>query len=495
MKFNISYSLAQESDKAPGDGADTKLVDEVPVQVDATPAVAGDDFKDDTDTSEIVAHLDTLLEIEKDMQADGPDEGVVDGFSEQEAGIEQAVAIECECQAIADELSENNRVIEITEGLQDIKTIVEQTPEGETVDIPMLQTAANMAVAGSDADAQDILPAMEAFQDKQVALEALGEKIAAATASIIDSIKGLGEKFTNVLKNIFSSINRLEESLKQREAAVRAVKGNVTFAIKGSRFLQKSQDAYVTDGADFLKELTRSVEFFTAWSATAVKSVAAFDGSIGEWYRSLGNLEKSRAATAKIYQAYVVEFGQGLRTLPGIQAVKGDKNVETFRTPTLLGGRVMEATVPRNIVDFATGSSSDIRASITQTNANFGKEYLMHNKATPTINFTLTPQQLKAIVDLDKKTLAAVKLYLNESYKRFKRWSTFMGGASEFVIPNSTLLVNKGVNHALYYTGFSRAYGESLLRSSFIVLDKAVASAGKAAPAAAAAPAAVPAAA
>lgn len=417
---------------------------------------------------------DTLMEIEQDIQASTTD-CAEEELCEQERAVVDAVAIENALNDIADEIEENHRVIEVSESLEDVQAIVSATPDGQTVDIPMLQTAANMAVAGTDADAQSIIPALETFKDKQLAVEAIGEKIALAASSIFESVKNMSDKFVTLVKNVFQSIARLENGLKQREEAIKTVTEKVTFTVKGSRYFQKNETEYVADTADYVKQLGDAVKFFSSWSTAVVKSVAAFDGSVIKFYATMFDREKSKAATKELYDAYVVDFAKSVRTLPGVKVTKDTKEVQSFATPNHLGGVVMQAELPKNIADFETGSRSDIRASIVQTNVRFGRDYLIHDKAAPAIEFTVTPADLKAIIQFDKQLLSSLKQYLNESYKSFKRVSTIAGGAPEkFVIPNSTLLVNRGMNHALFYTGWSRSYGENLLRSTFVVLDKAV---------------------
>lgn len=493
-RFTISFESADTSSVLDGVSSDpaNSNAEVAGTNVDTAkenkPTVNGDPATAAAEDGTVVAGAEIqeeVLEIAADAKAN-QDPAV--GLDEIEQMAETIVAIESELNEISNELCENDRVIEVVDSLQDIQAITENTPEGQTVDMNMLQTAANMAVAGTDADADSIIPALETFKDKQLAVEAIGEKIKAASLSVLESVKNIGVKMANVLKNIFSTVGRFEEGLKAREKAVNAISANVSFQIKGSRYFQKDKNSYVANGAEYISSLTEAVKFYNSWSTMAVKSIADFDGSIGEWYRTLLSRKDSKDATRKLYDSYVKEFGQGVRSLPGVTEVAGDKQTHTFATPAMLGGVSMKASIPRNVVDYDTGSVFDVRASITQTKVVFDKDYYIHNKATPTIDFTLAPKDLKAIIAMDKQLLSDLKKYLNESYKRFKRWSDYNLGSPESPIaPNSTLLVAKGMNNAAWNVSYSRAYGEGLLRSTFIVLDKAIQAASKpaAAPAAA----------
>ena len=100
------------------------------------------------------------LEIETDIATDS--QGTEDaGLDDLQKYVQEAIAIEQDMAEINEAIVDNDRVIEVTDNLEDIAAQVEAKPEGETVDIAMLQTAANMAVAGTDADAQAIIPSLE----------------------------------------------------------------------------------------------------------------------------------------------------------------------------------------------------------------------------------------------------------------------------------------------------------------------------------------------
>lgn len=485
-RFTISFESADNSSVIDGVAADPANSNaevagsNVDTAKENKPSVGGDPALENKEDGTVVAGAeisDEVLEIEADTKAN-QDPAV--GLDEIEQMADTIVAIESELNEISNELCENDRVIEVVETLGDVQAITENTPEGKTVDMNMLQTVANMAVAGTDADADTIIPALESFKNKNLAVEAIGEKIKAASLSVVESVKNIGVKLGNVIKNIFSSLQRMEEGVKAREKAVNAITANVTFQLKGSRYMQKDKNSFVANGSEYIAALSEAVKFYNSWSTMAVKSIADFDGSIGEWYRIILSRKDSNDSTRKLYNSYVKDFGQGVRSLPGVTEAEGDKDTQTLVTPSMLGGVSMKATIPRNVVEFDTGSASDIRASINQTKVTFDKDYTFHNKATPTIEFALAPKDLKAIVAFEKQLLVDLKKFLNESYKRFKRWSDFNLGAPESPIaPNSTLLVNRGMNNAAWHVGFSRSYGEGLLRSTFIVLDKAIQAAGK----------------
>ncbi len=425
-------------------------------------------------------------EIEKDIAEGDPSVGL----DEVQEMAERVVAIEEALNEIADELGDNDRVLEVVDGLEDVQAIVENTPDGETVDIPMLQTAANMAVAGTDADAQDIIPALEAFKDKQLAVEAIGEKIKGALSSVVESIKNIGSKGLELVKSIFSVVKYLEDGIKSRASKIGSINSNVSFTVPSSRYFQKNKDSYVADGKDYIASLSEASKFYTAFSTSTSKLFAAFDGSIFEWYTTIG--ADAKKANEKLYNAVVKDFGQGLKSLPGVTETSSNKSTQTFNSPVMLGGVSLTTTLPRHVIDFG-GKTSEIKATINETQYKFGKDYIFHNKSNRSIDFNLSKNDLNTIVKLSSTLLQDVKKFLDASAKSFKVFATLNAGSNPFggiksiqgqnvletgIFGVGLLLINKGQNAATSYLSFTRAYGENLIRSAFIVLDKAIAAGG-----------------
>jgi hypothetical protein len=94
------------------------------------------------------------------------------------------------------------RQLEIHNALEDLAEIASTIDTPTPREVALFQTAANMAVAGTDNEATDILPAMEAF--KPLALEGFTDKIKESIKKIIQYFKDMWNKFSDWIKSLFT---------------------------------------------------------------------------------------------------------------------------------------------------------------------------------------------------------------------------------------------------------------------------------------------------
>jgi len=423
------------------------------------------------------------LEIETDIAADTEAAGDT-GLDAVQEYVQESIAIEQDMAEINEAIVDNDRVIEVTDNLEDIAAQVEAKPEGESVDIAMLQTAANMAVAGTDADAQAIIPSLESFKDKQLAVEAIGEKIKNALTAVFDSVKVIGDKLVTVVKNIFKTIGYLEKQLAEKEQAIQAITETVEFTVTGSDYTLVN-GKHVTDAKEYLTQYSKAVDFYKKWTASVIPSVTAFTGYFIKWYTKLfaGN-EARMAAFKPLYDSYVKAFADSIIGLPGVE--KYDENSEAvfYKTPQLLGNVVIDVSKARHIPEMdADAGNSELRSAIINTKVQFlDKSKLINTGGKTTIEMSMTPSQLKSLIAAQKTLLDEIKKYLNSEYKRNITIGTAVKISNlgvkfpeRTVIPATSVLLNRGVNHSAFYVSFSRKYGERLFHSGMIVLNKAIA--------------------
>lgn len=468
-RFNISFenNNAQQAQEISG------AVIEVVVNDDPSTSVQDPKLPEAEVTKPL--EIEALIESEKQTNTPEFDDPIV-------AAMEMMTALEELHNEIISEIADNDRIIEITDGLQDVSTIVENTPAGQSVDLPMLQTAANMAVAGTDSDAASIIPSMESFKDKQLAMEEIGEKIKNALASVVESIKNIAGKFGNYVKNLFNVIRRLEQGIDERLGKLNAVKGNakeVSFEVSTGSYLQKNQNDFVVDSADYIKSLNQSIDFYKSWTAAVVPSVAAFDGSVSEYMRTIFSSKGTKDASKRLYESYIATFSQGLKNIPGVIKTESSKDSETYESPELLGGVKMVAKLPKNIADFDK-DFGNIRRTVAETSLSFDKQYMFHDKQSRKVEFKMTPSDIEKVLKAAKTNINTVKAYLDKSYKAFRFQALIQGvKINTPLTPVHTTIVNRGINHALTHVSFSRTYGERLTKSAMVVADKGIAALAK----------------
>lgn len=140
---------------------------------------------------------------------------------------EQVMLDEANADAVAadSELSEAERIIEITDALEDMAVIADGIEEATPTEIQLIETAGNMAVAGTDVSPEEIVPAMESFQGKKIATEGIREKAASIWKTIREHLERIWDFVENFFYKTFSTIPRLRKTIADMESAIEDIVG------------------------------------------------------------------------------------------------------------------------------------------------------------------------------------------------------------------------------------------------------------------------------
>lgn len=122
---------------------------------------------------------------------------------------------------LVSDIKDLDRAEDISEALEDLAMIASNIDEMTPERIALFQTAANMAVAGTDMDAAAILPSMEALKDKALALEGFFDTIKTVLSNIGKAIMALIEKIIDFVKGIFSATARYATKLKNLKEKIK----------------------------------------------------------------------------------------------------------------------------------------------------------------------------------------------------------------------------------------------------------------------------------
>jgi DNA repair exonuclease SbcCD ATPase subunit len=119
-------------------------------------------------------------------------------------------------QEINNDTAELHRKMEIHTVLEDLEQIASTIDTPTPREVALFQTAANLAVIGTDEEASNMLPAMEAF--KPLAIEGFADKVKESIKKIIQYFKDLWNKFKEWFKKFFNfSKNKEDANEKQAE--------------------------------------------------------------------------------------------------------------------------------------------------------------------------------------------------------------------------------------------------------------------------------------
>ena len=196
------------------------------------------------DAEVVGAVFDIEKDIEKEQEINGAAIGDI-AEDETQARIEEVLSIEEFENELSAEFAENGRVEEVADNLTDLASVVGQIEEPTATDVALIQTTANMAVAGTEVDAQDVLPAVENFTDMKIVAEGIGEKASAALASLRESGLAMTTKISEYLKKTFTSLKYYERKLIESKAKIAELKAS------GKKELAVSMRAKSRDCPDF----------------------------------------------------------------------------------------------------------------------------------------------------------------------------------------------------------------------------------------------------
>lgn len=96
-----------------------------------------------------------MLSLEEEMI-------IVDEAAQDEAQVER-------------DLSESERVIEVSDALEDVAVVADGIEAATPGEVALIDTASQMAVAGTDIEPEEVVPAMESYMGKRISTEGIRE--------------------------------------------------------------------------------------------------------------------------------------------------------------------------------------------------------------------------------------------------------------------------------------------------------------------------------
>lgn len=194
------------------------------------------------------------------------------------SGMGQVLSLEEE-QIVTDEanqdlvevetdLADGERATEVVAGLENIEMIASDITEATPVDIALINTAADMATAGTDIQGEEILPAMESYTGGKISLEAIGESASRIWASVQAILKRIWENIESFFYKLFGTIPSIRKRLSDLEDRVGAARSKT---LETKKFTQTTglvsisvDYTVIKDEAGLLKslgELVKTAEF------------------------------------------------------------------------------------------------------------------------------------------------------------------------------------------------------------------------------------------
>lgn len=126
---------------------------------------------------------------------------------------------------IATDLAEAERVIEVSDALEDLAVVADEIGEATPAETALVEIAGDMAVAGSDVEAEEIIPSMESYRGKRIATEGIRQTAQTIWANIMQFLKKVYKKIEGFFYKMFGTIPNLRKRIEDLEKAVDAASG------------------------------------------------------------------------------------------------------------------------------------------------------------------------------------------------------------------------------------------------------------------------------
>lgn len=143
-------------------------------------------------------------------------------LEEEAVVIAEAVADEA---AITAELAEVARATDITESLEDLAVIADNIETATPIEGALFDTAANMAVAGTDVEPTVLVPASESYKGGKLAIESIKQRASDIWKSIKEAIKRIWARIESFFYKYFGTLPGMKRNIAAARKKVEATNG------------------------------------------------------------------------------------------------------------------------------------------------------------------------------------------------------------------------------------------------------------------------------
>jgi len=191
---------------------------------------------------------------------------------------------------VTSDLADIDQGLDQASALEDLGEISSEIVETTPTEAALIDTAANMAVAGTDVEASEVVPAMESFVGRRVATESIMETARNLRRSIAEFLRKIFEKIRVFYQKYFSQharlANNLKALLKKIESHTSSGKDKNNFEITSTSRMMFVGGSAIKDG----NKLVRTLEdlkavftpVFTTYPTIAKEVGEAIEKHLGE---------------------------------------------------------------------------------------------------------------------------------------------------------------------------------------------------------------------
>lgn len=346
---------------------------------------------------------------------------------------------------VGQELNEVNRVIEVSDALEDLAVIADQIEQASPTEIALMETAGDMAVAGTDIEAEQIVPSLESYKGKRIAVEDFRQTAETVWKNIQEFVKNVYDKIEKFFYNVFGVIPNMRKRLDKLSENIKIADNKIAV---GTRIEFKSPEAggafmdkLAIDGKIFsndneflksLRELVEMTEFVYGANIINRNTLGARLADLIASFDPAGDMETQ----GKEFIAAVNEYNSK-QNIPGPKNKSSSGIYELNRSHTLLGGGTLVEKTYVSQDSTTLGTMDRLRhsgiifenISLRATNKSNGVPLLTTKSMTETVKslndmLDLLEEYKRGgptkAVDATRKKLEAASKKAEEAYNKLK---------------------------------------------------------------------------
>lgn len=245
------------------------------------------------------------------------------------------------------DLQTAERLVDVSDAMEDMAAIVDGVEEPSETERNLVQVAGDMAVAGTDAEPEDVMvPATESFG--RPGMESLATRAKQIWDKVLAMLKKIWEKIEGFFYKIFGAVPSKRRTLKSLRSAVEAAsnrtmdKDNKKFKVSSTKGLTVAGTAVKT-GAAFKSAVASSVEAVKWGMSTYAQSIVSSGNKLAT---AIEDFEVEKAGDF----AKAVEKAISVTSVPGGKTLSGDRfsGMDVTVGTSLLGGVSLFDRMPAN---------------------------------------------------------------------------------------------------------------------------------------------------
>lgn len=330
-----------------------------------------------------MSRLRISMENEDEVMLEGQENEPLDMGDTIAEFNEDSAALEEFSEEVTDSLQEDSKVVDVSDGLIDIASVVGNIESPSDTDVALIQSAANMAVSGTEEDAQDLIPAAESFSDKNIAIEELHKKIALAQESLGTSHLSIWKRIKTGIANFFNFFFKFKNKLKEIKAAIKLLETKRPKSVMVNNFYTKNIYFYdnngkaLTDFSKYTNELKKTSDTVNEYSKLNVSLIGVFKTLNTSVIRNIFDKKSQHSEVIKHFDTFQKGFIEKYNSVKGSKISKDGSNV-TVSNNNLMGCKQFWYTYPNpekyngDDINEVSGSISAVRfLGVIQNDNNF----------------------------------------------------------------------------------------------------------------------------